>query len=418
MGKIIVIGGGPAGIMAALTAADYGAAVELWERNNVLGRKLSITGKGRCNITNNTGIDELIANLNKAGSFLYSAFSKFDAQDTISFFEQRCNLPLKTERGRRVFPSSDKAADVVTALAGQLKQAGVHVLYEKRAKRIGIADGQLKGVYDYNGTFHDATAVIVATCGMSYPRTGSDGDGLQLAKKVGHSIVDVRPALVPLETYESWPKELSGLSLKNVEVKVLGASGDRVLEKAFGEMLFTHFGVSGPIILTLSRNICNKENRGNGIKLSIDLKPALSAEQMHDRVHRNMTKFSRKHYGNSLSELLPASLIPVFIHLSGIAADKPVNQLTRAEFATIAELLKDLPLTVKTPRPLAEAIVTAGGISTKEVNPKTMESKLIKGLYFAGEVLDIDGYTGGYNLQVAWSSGFCAGQAAAWSLNM
>lgn len=413
--RIIVIGAGPAGIMAALAAADEGATVELWERNKSIGRKLAITGKGRCNITNNCGINELIKNIPGNGSFLYSAFSRWDSEATISFFEHRCQLPLKTERGRRVFPASDSARDVVEALLKQIESSGVQLVCNRRAKRLSLNQGAVSGVYEYSGAFHPADAVIVATGGVSYPATGSTGDGYSLAEQAGHCIISPNAALVPLETAEDWPRQVSGLSLKNAELSLF--QGEKLLDKAFGELLFTHFGVSGPIVLTLSRTVSTHLEQATAqqepLRLRLDLKPALSAEQLDERLQRNMQKFIRKIYANSLSELLPSSLIPVFIQLSGIPADKAVNQISRAERQRIGQLLKNIDLTVAGLRPISEAIVTAGGVSTKEVDPKSMQSKLVSGLYFAGEVLDIDGYTGGYNLQAAWASGHAAGIAAA-----
>ena len=411
MPNLIVIGGGPAGIMAAISAADRGAKVILMERNKQLGRKLAITGKGRCNITNQTGVEELIQHLPGNGAFLYSAFSRFGAEDTIAFFEARCGLPLKTERGRRVFPKSDCAHDVVDALNRVLQDCGVAVHFNCRVKKLAMEQGKVSGVYDASGRFYAADAVIIATGGVTYPGTGSTGDGYLLAKEAGHSIVAPKGALVPLETEERWPEKASGLSLKNVTLRVL--RGEKVLDEAFGEMLFTHFGISGPMVLSLSKTVCAQPEEGRGLRLLLDLKPALSPEQLDERLQRDMTKFSRKQFCNSLGELLPASLIPIFVRLSGIPAEKAVNQLTREERTHIGCLMKNLPLTVAGPRPLEEAIVTAGGVTVREVSPKTMESKLVQGLYLAGEVLDVDGYTGGYNLQAAWASGYVAGCAAA-----
>lgn len=412
--RVLVIGGGPAGVMAALAAADNGAAVTLWERNKSIGRKLAITGKGRCNITNNTTVEELVRHIPGNGAFLYSAFSRFDAADAIAFFEQRCGLALKTERGRRVFPQSDDAHDVVAALQTQLARVGVEICYQKRAKRLLFNGKDVCGAADCSGGEYRADAVIVASGGATYPATGSTGDGYALAEQAGHTIIAPRGSLVPLETMEAWPAELSGLALKNVELRVF--DGERLLDKAFGEMLFAHFGVTGPIVLSLSKTVCAEPEQGRWLTLSLDLKPALSEQQLDERLQRNFAKFSRKQFSNSLGELLPASLIPVFVRLSGVPADKQVNQLTKAERQRIGALLKDLPLTVKGPRPLAEAIVTAGGVSTREVEPKTMCSRLAGNLYFAGELLDIDGFTGGYNLQAAWSSGYIAGMAAAGAL--
>ena len=406
MKKIIVIGGGPAGIMAALTAANGGAEVALWERNKSLGRKLAITGKGRCNITNMADTKDLVKNMPGNGSFLYSAFTRFSAEDTWDFFEQH-GLQLKVERGRRVFPLSDNAHEVVEVLMQALHEAGVKIEYNLRAKELALQNKQIIGVYDYPGRLYPADAVIIATGGVTYPATGSTGDGYALAAQAGHTIIPPKPSLVPLETVESWPSEVSGLALKNVEMTI--RDHDQVLDKAFGEMLFTHFGLSGPIVLSLSKVVTAAAEMGRGLTALIDLKPALSEEKLDERLLRNNQKFSRKHFINSLDELLPASLIPVFVRLVGIDPHKPVNQLTKEERREMVYMLKSLPLTIKGPRPISEAIVTSGGVQVKEINPKSMASNLISGLYFSGEVIDIDGYTGGYNLQAAWSSGYVAG---------
>lgn len=406
MKKIIVIGGGPAGIMAALTAANGGAEVTLWERNKSLGRKLAITGKGRCNITNMADTKDLVKNMPGNGSFLYSAFTRFSAEDTWDFFEQH-GLQLKVERGRRVFPLSDNAHEVVEVLVQALHEAGVKIEYNLRAKELALQNKQILGVYDSPGRLYPADAVIIATGGVTYPATGSTGDGYALAAQAGHTIIPPKPSLVPLETVESWPSEVSGLALKNVEMTI--RDQDKVLDKAFGEMLFTHFGLSGPIVLSLSKVVTAAAEMGRGLTALIDLKPALSEEKLDERLLRNNQKFSRKHFINSLDELLPASLIPVFVRLVGIDPHKPVNQLTKEERREMVYMLKSLPLTIKGPRPISEAIVTSGGVQVKEINPKSMASNLISGLYFSGEVIDIDGYTGGYNLQAAWSSGYVAG---------
>ena len=411
MRKIIVIGGGPAGILAAHTAAIQGCSVELWERNRQLGRKLAITGKGRCNITNDTmDIQELVGHIPGNGAFLYGAFHRFGPQDVKNFFT-KAGLELKTERGRRVFPASDRAQDVVDTLRVQLEQAGVTIRYGLRAKRLALDGERVVGVYDFSGALHPAVAVILATGGMTYPATGSTGDGYTLASQVGHYIVEPKPSLVPLETVETWPARVSGLSLRNVELSLW--DDVRLLRREQGEMLFTHFGVSGPLVLSASQTACNPVYRDIPLTMKIDLKPALSWEQLDERLRRDFTVMSRKQYRNSLHLLLPASLIPVFVELSTIPEDKPVNQLSRSDRQRMIELLKGLCLHVRGPRPMAEAIVTAGGVCVKEVDPKTMASRLIAGLYFAGEVLDVDGYTGGYNLQAAWSTGYVAGFSAA-----
>ena len=396
--------------MAAICAAQGGAQVSLWERNGNIGKKLAITGKGRCNITNMTDVPELVKHMPGNGRFLYSAFSRFSADDTWEFFES-LGLRLKVERGHRVFPASDNAHEVVEILTRALSANNIRLHCGLRAKSLAIRDGRVCGVYDYPGHLEEAEAVIVATGGVTYPATGSTGDGYELARQAGHSIVAPSPSLVPLETEESWPASLAGLSLKNVEMSI--CSGGRILDKAFGEMLFTHFGISGPIVLSLSKTVTGQPQQGKGLTGLIDLKPALSEEQLDQRLQRNMQKFSRKHFINSLDELLPASLIPVFADLVGIEAHKPVNQITREERREMLYMLKGLPVTIKGPRPIDEAIVTSGGVRVQEIDPQTMASRIMPGLYFAGEVMDVDGYTGGYNLQAAWSSGYVAGSSAA-----
>lgn len=409
---ILVIGAGPAGMMAALAAAETGARVVLAERNERIGRKLGITGAGRCNITNQADLEELIANIPGNGRFLYSAFRSFGVNELMGYFEQELHIPLKVERGRRVFPVSDEAGEVVGAFAKKLKMAKVELLTGTRIVKI-LLDGQNKvaGIISEDGRRIDARAVIVATGGVSYPGTGSTGDGYRLAKTVGHALIEPVPSLVPLETVEEWPKRLQGLSLINVAVSSFHKG--QKLDSDFGEMLFTHFGVSGPIILSLSRKAARKvlEEPGS-VSIVIDLKPALSETELDARIQRDFAKFIRKIYQNSLDDLLPQKMIPVIIELSGIDPQKPVHQITREERLRIVNLLKKLQLAIARPRPIAEAIVTAGGVSTKEINPKTMESKIVPGLYFAGEVIDVDAYTGGYNLQIAFSTGFVAGREA------
>ena len=406
---ILVIGGGPAGMMAALAAAEAGAAVTLWERNDSLGKKLSITGKGRCNITNNAPNEEIIKNLPGNGAFLYSALNRFPAQATMDFF-MRLGVDLKTERGRRVFPLSDSAHQVVQALHNHLQATGVKICYRRRAARLLVKDGRLSGVEDTRGEKQAVAAAVLATGGMSYPTTGSSGDGYKLARAVGHTVVEPRPALSPLETVETWPGELAGLSLKNVRLSA--SYYGKALGQEFGELLFTHFGLSGPIVLSLSRAVTVMPTKGAGAKLSLDLKPALSTEQLDKRLLRDLEYASRKQVINALSGLTTSALLPLLLRLAEIPADKFANQLNRAERARLTSLLKALPLTVKGARPLTEAIVTAGGVNVKEIDPKTMGSKKLAGLFFAGELLDVDGFTGGYNLQSAWSSGYIAGQAA------
>ena len=408
MVKAAVVGGGAAGMMAAIAAAEEGAETFIFERNPYLGKKLGITGKGRCNLTNACTIQDFIKNVPGNGSFLYSALHQLNMDDTMEFFS-KLGVELKIERGRRVFPVADDAYVVVNALKRRLRELGVKVNYNSRVSELLAAEGQIQGLLVDREPFY-CDAVVLATGGKSYPATGSTGDGYTLASALGHTIVMPRPSLVPLETKEEWPAKLSGLALKNVEI--IAKADDRVIDKAFGEMLFTHFGVSGPIILSLSHAVIQVLGQAE-VRLYINLKPALSPEQLEQRIQRDFLKFTRKHFRNALSELLPASLIPVMIELCGIAGDKPVNQITREERGRLRELLCSLPLTVKCTRGLEEAIVTAGGVNTKEIDPKTMVSKLVNGLYFAGEIMDVDGLTGGYNLQIAWSSGYVAGKSAA-----
>ena len=408
MVKVAVVGGGAAGMMAAIAAAEEGAETFIFERNPYLGKKLGITGKGRCNLTNACTIQDFIKNVPGNGSFLYSALPQLNMDDTMEFFS-KLGVELKIERGRRVFPVADDAYVVVNALKRRLRELGVKVNYNSRVSELLAAEGQIQGLLVDREPFY-CDAVVLATGGKSYPATGSTGDGYTLASALGHTIVMPRPSLVPLETKEEWPAKLSGLALKNVEI--IAKADDRVIDKAFGEMLFTHFGVSGPIILSLSHAVIQVLGQAE-VRLYINLKPALSPEQLEQRIQRDFLKFTRKHFRNALSELLPASLIPVMIELCGIAGDKPVNQITREERGRLRELLCSLPLTVKCTRGLEEAIVTAGGVNTKEIDPKTMVSKLVNGLYFAGEIMDVDGLTGGYNLQIAWSSGYVAGKSAA-----
>ncbi len=399
--KVAVIGGGPAGIIAAIRAAENGASVTLYEKNNALGRKLRITGKGRCNLTNLADINEIVKNIVGNGKFLYSALKNFSAEDTINFFE---NLGLKTkvERGNRVFPESDNAADVIEVLTRRLAILNVDVQFNSRVDGIFENGGKIIGV-EVHKKFISADVVILATGGASYPATGSTGDGYKLAKSLGHTVTPILPALVPLEVEEDFVRELQGLSLKNVRV-TLNADG-KFVEEIFGEMLFTHFGVSGPIILTLSRAVAKLLAQKVFVELAINLKPALTIEQLDARILRDFQKFQRKAIKNALIELLPSKLIPPILDLSYIDEDKKVCDVTKDERRRLLENLRGLTLTVTKTRPISEAIVTAGGIDVKEVNPKTMESKLIENFFIVGEVLDVDGYTGGFNLQAAWATG-------------
>ena len=406
--KIIVIGGGPAGMMAAIRAAEFGAEVTLFEKNNRLGRKLSITGKGRCNLTNAADTAEIIKNIPGNGKFLNSALNNFTANDTVNFFES-LGLRTKIERGNRIFPESDNAAEVIDVLNKKLAALNVDVKLNAPVENI-IADKKIRGV-EVGGKFFDADAVILATGGKSYPATGSTGDGFIFAKKLGHTVTEILPALVPLETEEDFVQTLQGLSLRNVRVTLL-ADNKRVNE-IFGEMLFTHFGVSGPIILTLSRQVAKFLRESAFVELLINLKPALTPEQLDTRILRDFEKFKHKNIKNALIELLPNKLIPVVIDLAFIDENKKIDAITKDERRRLIGILRGLPLTVTATRPIDEAIVTAGGVSVKEINPRTMESKIISGLFIVGEVVDVDGNTGGFNLQAAWAMGNAAGIFAA-----
>lgn len=403
---VIVIGGGAAGMMAAGLCAEKGFRVLLLERNDRPGRKLLITGKGRCNVTNNCSVEDFIAAVPENGRFLYGAVSRFGPQDTMAFFESQ-GLPLKTERGSRVFPQSDRAVDVVDCLARFVRQGGVRMRKE-RVTELLLDNGAVRGVQCEDGREYEAPAVMVCTGGKSYPRTGSTGDGYQLAQQAGHTIITPRPSLVPVVIREKDCREAQGLSLRNVRLTVKESGGKSVYEEQ-GELLFTHFGLSGPLVLSASAHMRGMQ-RGK-YTAEIDLKPALSPEQMDARIQRDFQKFHNRDFANSLQELLPKSLIPVIIKRSGIDPLMKVHQVTRTQRLRLAELLKALQFTVDGFRPIEEAIVTSGGVCVKEVSPKTMESKLARGLYFAGEVLDVDAYTGGFNLQIAFSTAVLAAQA-------
>ncbi|CUH96232.1 hypothetical protein P22_2321 [Propionispora sp. 2/2-37] len=412
MKRVVVIGGGAAGLMAAVSAAEHGAAVTILEKMATVGRKLLITGKGRCNVTNIADIPALIKNIPGNGSFLYSSFHLFNNREMISFLAEQ-GVETKVERGGRVFPVSDKARDVVQAFLQALARAEVVIKTSQTVTEILVQEGRIYGVVTVDQQIHKCDAAILATGGSSYPGTGSSGDGYVMAKKVGHTVVPLKPSLVPLEVSEEWIQELQGLSLKNVTATLM-FKGKR-LEAEFGEMLFTHYGLSGPIILSLSKKVSELllKNEDNEVLLEIDLKPALSEEKLDSRIMRDFEKFSRRQIGNSLHELLPSKLIPVIIDLAFLDPEKPVNQISKVERQRLLQQLKHLTFTITATRPISEAIVTAGGISVKEINPGTMASKVVQGLYLAGEVIDIDGYTGGFNLQAAFSTGYVAGRSAA-----
>lgn len=397
-------------MIAAGRAASLGGDVLLMEKNKFLGAKLRITGKGRCNITNSADIARFIENFAHNGKFLYSAFHHFDNVSLITFFKG-LGLEVKEERGGRVFPLTDKASDVVRVLEKYMVENGVIIKLATPASKLLVnKEGYISGVIDTFKREYAADCVIVATGGLSYPRTGSTGEGYRLARELGHRIVAPKPGLVPLEIGDDWVKELQGLSLRNVNAWV-ECDREKIAEE-FGEMLFTHFGVSGPIILTLSSKISKHLQINRHCSLHLDLKPALDEKQLDNRIQRDFAKFNRKQFKNALDELLPKKIIPIIIRLSNISPEKVVGQISREERRKIVSLLKDFSMEVVGTRPVEEAIITAGGIHVDEINPKTMESKIIKGLFFAGEVIDIDAYTGGYNLQAAFSTGYLAGEMA------
>ena len=406
MKRVVVIGGGAAGLMAAVIAGREGAKVTLLEKMNYVGKKMGITGKGRCNITNACDMSDFIKNTPGNGKFLYGAYERFTNEDLLQLLHD-AGLETKVERGGRVFPASDSALDVRNTFMKLMKHYGVDVHLEEPVKKLLVDDGVVTGVVTDRETYH-ADAVVIATGGKSYPATGSTGDGYILAAQVGHTITDIRPSLVPIVTEESWVKDLMGLSLRNVELSVVAKN--KVQAKMFGEMMFTHFGITGPIVLSLSHTVgklMRKKNIGT-IGIDINLKPALSPETLDKRLQKDFDLYSKKQLINGMKDLLPSRLIPLIIELAGIDPQKPINQISKEERQQIGYMLQHMPLTVKGLRPVEEAIVTAGGISLKEFNPKTMESKLVKGLYGAGEVLDIDAFTGGYNLQAAFSTGYVA----------
>ena len=401
---LVVIGGGPAGMMCAYQAAKRGLAVTLLEPNDKLGRKLRITGKGRCNLTNNCDVKTFMANIPGDGRFLYSALSRLGPAETMAFFEEN-GLPLKTERGNRVFLQSDNANDVANLMASLCRRAGVKIL-KRRAGQIIAENGAVAGVMTDAG-YIPCRAAAICTGGLSYPLTGSDGAGYRFAEALGHTVNPTRPSLVPLESPDEYCAEMQGFSLKNVTLSAY--ENGKLIYKELGEMLFTHFGVSGPLVLSASAHM--RKMGSAAYRLEIDLKPGLDEKKLDARLLRDFEKYANKEYKNALGDLLGGKMIPVVIRLSGIPEDTRVNHITREQRMKLLHLLKAFPVAVSGARPIDEAIVTAGGVSTKEVNPRTMESKLVSGLYFAGEVLDLDAYTGGFNLQIAWSTGFVAGNS-------
>ena len=397
---VIVIGGGPAGMFAAITAAKQGRSVLLLERNDRLGKKLLITGKGRCNVTNNCSEQEILQNIPRNGRFLYSAMTAFPPKAIMDFLEE-AGCELKTERGNRVFPVSDKAQSVLDALKSEMRRAGV-VVRTARVKSIDTENGIVCGVVTQHETF-ETKAVILATGGVSYPTTGSTGDGYAMAKALGHTVVEPQGSLVPLETAGNDCQDMQGLALRNVAVKLVSAKG-KVLYKDFGELLFTHFGISGPTVLSASCHL-----KGEGCKLVIDLKPALEENKLNDRILRDLEMYQNRAMENALTDLLPRSMIPVVLRRLEIDPSMQANSLTKQKRRALVELLKAFPVEITGKRPVAEAIITSGGVKTSEIDPKTMESKKVPGLYFAGEIIDCDAYTGGFNLQIAWATAYAAG---------
>ena len=417
--KIIVIGGGPAGMMAAISASQKGNQVILVEKMSTLGRKLLITGKGRCNITSSLDMEKFIENTPVNGKFLYSCFQNFANKDIIDFLKQE-GLEVKEERGNRIFPVTDKSLDVLKCFTKKLKELKVDIKYNTRvvdlivSKIEGTDKLKIDGVKTDKGIVK-ADKVILATGGKSYPLTGSTGDGYILARNVGHTITEIKPSLIPLETYEnSICKDMQGLTLKNVEINLMDIENNKKIYDDFGEMIFTHFGISGPIVLSSSAHLtryknCDEKMKNRKIKFVIDLKPALTEEKLEERILRDFSQEKNKQFKNSLDKLLPQKMIPVIIERSLIDPYKKVNEITKVERKNLVRLLKNFELTIKSFRPIEEAIITSGGVSVKEINPKTMQSKLVEGLYFAGEIIDVNSYTGGFNLQIAYSTGYTAG---------
>ncbi len=404
--RVLVVGGGAAGLMAAATAAARGYAVTVIEQNPRMARKVMITGKGRCNVTNNCDLDTLIANIPTNPRFLYSAFAGCMPQDVMALFE-KLGVPLKTERGNRVFPVSDKAVDIVDALVRYAKQSGCTFVQGKVA-HLHIADGVCTGVRLEDGRTLDAYAVILATGGCSYPQTGSDGSGYALAKEAGHTVTELRPSLVPLESADAFCKEMQGLAPKNCTLTVEDTEKKKVIFTEFGEMLFTHFGISGPLVLSASAHM--REMAPQRYTAYVDWKPALTLEQLDARLVRDFEEHKNNDFSNALGKLLPQKAVPVFVALSGIEGTRKCHSVTKEERRRFGALLKRFPIRISDTRPITEAIITAGGVSVKEVNAATMASKLVDGLYFAGEILDVDAYTGGFNLQIAFATGKAAGE--------
>lgn len=413
MSRVLVIGGGPAGMMAAITAAENGNEVTILEKMPSFGKKLLITGKGRCNITSSLYMSEFIKNTPGNGKFLYSAFQNYTNADIIEFLKKQ-GLEVKEERGNRIFPVTDKSIDVLNCFKKRIDELKIKYKLETRVEKILIKNNEVLGVRT-NREIIQTDKIILATGGKSYPLTGSTGDGYKIARDLGHTIIPIKPALVPLEVYEKEEcKKIQGLSLRNIAIKIIDTDRKKTIYEDFGEMVFTHFGISGPTILSGSAHLAKYKDidyllKKRYIKITIDLKPALTEEHLDDRILRDFKEFKNKQFKNSLDKLLPQKMIPLIVELSGTNPDKMVHEITKEERRHLVQLIKYFTITIKNFRPVEEAIITCGGISTKEINPKTMESKLIKGLYFAGEIIDVDAYTGGFNLQIAYSTGYTAG---------
>ena len=413
MANVIVIGGGPAGMMAAITAAEYGNNVTIIEKNSDFGKKLLITGKGRCNITSSLYMSEFIKNTPGNGQFLYSVFQNYTNTDIIDFLKNQ-GLEVKEERGNRIFPVTDKSIDVLNCFKSKINELKIKKLFNTRVQKILVQNCEVLGVRTEKEIIQ-TDKIILATGGKSYPLTGSTGDGYLIAKNIGHKVTEIRPSLVPLVIYEKNEcKEMQGLSLRNVGIKIIDESKNKLIYEDFGEMIFTHFGISGPTILSGSAHLVRYKEIDNlmkeqKIKLQIDLKPALTEEQLDERILRDFKEFKNKQFKHALDKLLPQKMIPIVIEKTKINEEKRVNEITKEERKNLVKVLKKFELTIKDFRPVEEAIITSGGINIKEINPKTMESKLVKGLYFAGEIIDVDSYTGGFNLQIAYSTGYTAG---------
>lgn len=413
MANVIVIGGGPAGMMAAITAAEYGNNVTIIEKNSDFGKKLLITGKGRCNITSSLYMSEFIKNTPGNGQFLYSAFQNYTNTDIIDFLKNQ-GLEVKEERGNRIFPVTDKSIDVLNCFKSKINELKIKKLFNTRVQKILVQNGEVLGVRTEKEIIQ-TDKIILATGGKSYPLTGSTGDGYLIAKNIGHKVTEIRPSLVPLVIYEKNEcKEMQGLSLRNVGIKIIDESKNKLIYEDFGEMIFTHFGISGPTILSGSAHLVRYKEIDNlmkeqKIKLQMDLKPALTEEQLDERILRDFKEFKNKQFKHALDKLLPQKMIPIVIEKTKINEEKRVNEITKEERRNLVKVLKKFELTIKDFRPVEEAIITSGGINIKEINPKTMESKIVNGLYFAGEIIDVDAYTGGFNLQIAYSTGFTAG---------